>query len=503
MSPTQRLRWLEDLGLSALVAALIATWVNLWLRWILRLAAPANSAPDYFPAVMALVVLAGAGVTRWAAGAHWSMQKARGIVGVTGCLTVITAVWLGSGMHFVDFASDVVSGQRRTGDLAPWALAAVITSTYLWWRGIHVGRSRISHHALSSSFSGGIHALAVLLFANSVQPLIAAGDVVAPVLLFFALGLGGLAVTSLRRERLQQREVTVARFGLNRYWLATATAVIGVVLLGGLFTAQVVAPESLRSVTDAVQSLLDLLSLGLLVVLIPVLVLAERLLEPLYPVLAHLVGSALALIQQLIAVARGLSGLLLRLMAAPFPRLFSPENLEQFLNSPAVRASGLLFAVLAIMLGLGLIFGPAVRRFRSARMIDVDETRESILSRQLLWAQLKSLFSHRNGRPPAAASLYLALVGPPDDARLIVRRAYQTMLDWAYALSLPRAAGQTPRAYAEVLAGALPQGQEAIATLTNAYVHARYAAEAPSLEEARNAQGALAQLLIVTRETGK
>jgi Domain of unknown function (DUF4129) len=86
------------------------------------------------------------------------------------------------------------------------------------------------------------------------------------------------------------------------------------------------------------------------------------------------------------------------------------------------------------------------------------------------------------------------LRGAPDDARLIIRRAYQAMLEWAQSLRLPRAAGQTPRAYAQMLAGAVPEGHEAIELLTQAYVVARYAAEAPSLEHARRAEGAMARL---------
>jgi hypothetical protein len=96
--------------------------------------------------------------------------------------------------------------------------------------------------------------------------------------------------------------------------------------------------------------------------------------------------------------------------------------------------------------------------------------------------------------PPAPPSVYLALSGGPDDARLIIRRAYQAMLEWARSLRLPRAAGQTPRAYAQMLAGAVPAGHEAIVVLTQAYVLARYAAESPSLEQARSAQGAMARL---------
>jgi hypothetical protein len=45
-----------------------------------------------------------------------------------------------------------------------------------------------------------------------------------------------------------------------------------------------------------------------------------------------------------------------------------------------------------------------------------------------------------------------------------------------------------------MLAGAVPECHEAIDLLTQAYVLARYAAEAPTLDQARRAEGAVARL---------
>jgi hypothetical protein len=68
------------------------------------------------------------------------------------------------------------------------------------------------------------------------------------------------------------------------------------------------------------------------------------------------------------------------------------------------------------------------------------------------------------------------------------------MLDWAKAAGHPRAPKQTPIIYADSLTQSAPQHGDAIATLTRAYLTARYAADAPSLDEARQAEAALAQL---------
>jgi hypothetical protein len=77
------------------------------------------------------------------------------------------------------------------------------------------------------------------------------------------------------------------------------------------------------------------------------------------------------------------------------------------------------------------------------------------------------------------------------------------MLEWAQTVTLPRTPSQTPAQYATKLARAAPEGAEAVATLTRAYLHARYAAEAPSLDEARSAESAAAQLKALAAEGDK
>jgi hypothetical protein len=183
-----------------------------------------------------------------------------------------------------------------------------------------------------------------------------------------------------------------------------------------------------------------------------------------------------------------------------------PPNVQQttqqaqnfFARYPALNFArrGLVLAL--IVAGIVLVFWWAVRRFSARARRNADETRENIATRALLWAQLKNLFRRR---VPGAAGgpAYLTLAGANDDPRLIVRRAYQAMLEWAPVLSLPaRRAGQTPAAYAETLRQALPEGEAAIDTLTGAYVQARYAAEAPSMDVAQAALSAIKHLRSLT-----
>jgi len=373
--------------------------------------------------------------------------------------------------------------------LAAPAGPALVAGVFAWWRGLHLGRATIGYHTVSGVFWGGVVGLAGLLIANSLFPAFSSAALLPPLLAYFGLGLAGLAVTSLRRLRLQQRSVTLTALHLNRFWLLTAALCIAAVLAGGLLTARLVAPEALEQVNAVLDRVAATMSFGVGLVIAPIALLVDRLLQPIYPFLTNLMAGFIEAFQRLVGLARGIFGLFLRLMSVRLPRLFTIEGLDEFIHSPAVQAGSRWGLVLLLAAAIALLYAVVLRRFTAWQVTSEDEQRDSVFSRQLLWAQLRRLFDRRRARVPAPAP-YQALVGSPDDARLIVRRCYQAMLEWALALSLPRLAGQTPRAYGETLAGALPEGQEAIAVLTTTYVLARYAAEAPSLEQARHAERA-------------
>jgi len=142
----------------------------------------------------------------------------------------------------------------------------------------------------------------------------------------------------------------------------------------------------------------------------------------------------------------------------------------------------------------------AVRRFRLlATANDADEIRESVLSRELLWSQFKSLFARQSHSFTPTLPNFLTLHGPPDDPRLIVRRAYQSMLTWATARNLARAPRQTPMMYAEAIYRAVPSAAESIARLTAAYLRARYG-EHVTEEEAGLARQVVEQLQTIRIE---
>ena len=118
-----------------------------------------------------------------------------------------------------------------------------------------------------------------------------------------------------------------------------------------------------------------------------------------------------------------------------------------------------------------------------------------LATRRLLLDQLRALLARFRSRPAAPLPQpYLGLSGPADDPRLIVRRTYQLMLDWARSMGHARFPYQTPSTFAAALTAALPESREPIAALTATYVRARYAVEPVPPDDARLAQASLVRL---------
>jgi hypothetical protein len=421
---------------------------------------------------MVLLVLLGTWVTRLALRRELPPNRARVLVIVAGFAALLGAARITYGARF---PLEYVRGLLAWGPFISPEFLSLLASGYLWWLGIVIGRSPLPHEQLEWSFFGGLLALAALLLTNSLRALVTPSEALWATQAFFATGLGALALAAIERRRRSQPAVIGSRTAFNRYWLGTVAGVVGAVLLGGLLVAALLAPQALEFFSPRAGPVFEVFLYGLILVLAFVTYLFVLVFAPV------------------------MEWLMQRVEFPDFWRREQrlPEDIQittdLLADSPLVRMLGQGLFLLLIAAGLALAFWLALRRFKWLNAEEVEEMRESIVSRALLLDQLRKLFARRPAPPPPLPP-YLPLAGPPDDPRLIVRRAYQGMLEWAQAFGLPRAAGQTPGRYAEMLARVKPEGSQAVAALTRAYVHARYAAEAPSLDEARQAKGALAAL---------
>ncbi|MEP7356523.1 MAG: DUF4129 domain-containing protein [Anaerolineales bacterium] len=469
-----RWNWLEDWLLPPAVAVLNSAWLGLWVLWSVRAVPAEISAPPISPVVLWLLFLGAAILTRRLVYADEPGLNPRFALAGLGVLAVFAATWLTHGaLNLPSYFAALVDW----GDFISPVFVGVLACAFMWWRGIVLGRSQLPHENLERAFYGGIGAMAMLFAANQYRPLIAPSEALLAALTFFATGLGSLSLVSITRARRLEESETGHWPALNRYWLGTVAGVIGSILLGGLLAASLLSPATFAQLNQAFEFLVNILTVAFVVYVGTLVFLMTWLLQPL-----------------IARLAEALSGSPLRLFAAPNWEQTAEVTQDYFDRYPVLNFVRQGLVLLAIAGGLALIFWWAVRRFNRLTRKDTDETRDSIATRDLLLEQLLNLFRRK---PPAAPPEppFLALAGPRDDPRLMVRRAYQAMLEWALSLSLPaRRAGQTPQAYAETIAQALPQGRPELDVLTRAYLAARYAGEAPSLEEARSAQGAVRQL---------
>ena len=469
-----RSNWIDELLLPPVVAVLNTAWVWLWVLWSVRAVPPQVVAAEFSPLLLGLLMLCGFVVTRWALGSATPRLDPRLLISLSGLVLVFAAVWqtyaflgpLGLLRELVDW-----------GNFISPVFLGLVACAFLWFQGIQLGRSTLPQENLERAFFGGILAIGLLFTVNQMRPLIATAEALSAALAFFATGLAGLALVSVENARRAEEGLAGSWPALNRYWLGTVASVIGSILLAGLLLASILSPQTFDQLANTINLIVDAVTIVFIVLAGSLAFLLAWLLEPVFRYLAE-----------------ALRQINFRLPTPPNLQEASKQTLDFFARYPTLNFArrGLVLAL--IVLALALVFWWAVRRFTGRSRRDADETRESIATRELLLAQLRNLL-HRRKRALAPGPEYLSLAGANDDPRLIVRRAYQAMLEWAPGFSLPsRSAGQTPAAYAETLRQAMPEGGAAIETLTGAYVLARYAAEAPSMDVARAAAGAIKQL---------
>jgi hypothetical protein len=460
----------ESFALPLAAAVFTAAWVEPWVRWALRLGG--SERPFVLsPLFMAGLMFAASLLARRLLITDYAIPRARALLAVLSFIVVLGINLLTFGPPDNKYLTALINWGHA---ISPQTLALIVTCL-LWWRGLTLGNTDLPHDSLASAFFSGVAGLALLFGLNILSPQLTLAEGITPALIFFAAALSALALAGLEEDRRLQRKATGSWPGLNRRWLGTVTGLIGLIVLAGLIIGIVVAPEGVLAVVRPIVDVLSLVALTIISGLVYLLMWpAFYLALQLWDVLAHIID----------AIPR----------PPPGDAAQNADRLtELVIANPVVQSVGQTLAwVLIAAVILWIFWGAARRLFLLSSGAGDDETRENILSRDLLLKQLKSLFGSR--RPDLAPPPYLPLDGDLTDPRLIIRRAYRAMLEWAKAQGQPRQPKQTPLTYASALSQSMPHRASSIATLTQAYIAARYAAESPSLEIARRAEAALVEL---------
>jgi hypothetical protein len=476
-----QLEWRKDqIGvaiLAVLMAVIAVAWLFPWVEWAARTAAYAADTPLMSPLLMLAIIASGALITRWAIYRSLTWKQLATIVTLSGLVALFVVAW-------VVFHDDTLLKYLRglvtwTGFFSPQVIV-VIATAMLWVRGIFIGRADILREDLESIFYTGILALIVLLVFDSTRPVVPLTEVFWSALIFFASSLLALALVGPEHAHFWQRESSSVRLMLNRYWLITAGALIGVLVLIGVVltgSARVELLDALRSIVTAAIIGLAYVVQFIFAAIVQIII---WLLTPLVPLFERL-GVALGQVLSRI-----------RPPDQPPGDTSNTAALEAFLRSADVAAFTRGLVVLAIVMICLFVFMLVLIRLGFLPKRGSDETRESIASRALLLSQLKNFMARRNRRAVMAPPPYLPAEG--DDPRQIVRRAYQAFLEWAISIGRARSPEQTPATYAAALAKARPEGRDSIVTLTDVYVRARYAVDPITPDDARAATDSLVSL---------
>ncbi len=472
----QRNNWLQLVLLPITIAIMFTAWFEPWVQWLVRSTGIGRASVVPPPLIMIAVILVSTLITRYALN---HARYERRIVLVSGFAVLVGVTWL---MNFSIFPAGYVLNLLDWQNSVSPELFILLAIGVLWWRGILIGRSRaLIDENVERTFFNGILALAGLMVVDNFTRHVPAPDILAAVLLFFLTALTALIIVNIERAHVQQAEAGFWR--RQRHWLGTALAVVCAILLAGVALAGLLSPDVLRQTFAALGPAVTAVGNLLVEILKPIITLIFSLIAPLVPLLQ-------AVLRVLLQGIMGVLSILHELGAqVNAPKV--QQQIEGFLDSPEFVSLARGSTVVVILIILALLALWALHRSGLLSRKNLDETRESIASRELLFHQLKSLFARRHARTESRSG-YLAL--SEDDPRAMVRRAYQGMLQWAAIRVGERAPHQTPSIYADQIARVVPTRHDELLRLTALYQRARYASEDMTAADAQSAQSALVRL---------
>ena len=467
----KRFNWLNELVIPVVAAAMCAAWVTPLVYLLLHNIIIVPAGPR-FPAGLVLGLLLGGTLVDRVVRAQSGGRVRSLVVGLLVTIGVNAVLygfapgdpggWLKDwfaavtdltlGIHPVLVTIPLTAGLWAAGALAAWD----------------------DYDAVWTAFRWGVAGLAISLL---LAPYVASEmmqELATAVPAFLGWGLLALALRSVARALLVERPVG-GRAGLSRQWLAVAMLVIAVLVLGGWMLGR----AAFLGVVSAVFA-----------VLWPAI-------RWLLQIVAYLLGGVVYLFALLLRPLG--TGIESGDAESLRPRFEAPSDLPQQVQQLSGsqdhialpgNAPGIIVVVVVLAVAVGLLV-LAWRRKGRAHRGEVEESRDSVLTPDLLLDQLRGLWRRRPR--VAVPDPFLSLQGE-EGTRLAVRRIYREFLALARRWGRPHRPGQTPMALEGSLVSLAPQVDDSLNTLTRAYVTARYSPRAPSEAEVAAAEAAMAQI---------
>jgi hypothetical protein len=472
---SSRWHWVSD-GLLPLAVALLRVcpvwpWLQLFRRWL----APLQRDPVLALPLMLGLVLGGMAAARAAAARDKSLRLARLLVAAGGLALMLLVCWwqFYRAEHRVwspEWVAALLASLTHWGTELPAPIITLGATACLWLRGLLDGRRPLNSDDAWGAFVSGFVILALSAAASDLDGRGVPAGTWSLVLLFFGAAMLALAASGLLRAKGVEGRQEAALFGASRYWLVNTTVLIVALLALGVALSALVEPEAIAQALRWTSSALDIVGRALYLVLLVVSYLIFLVLEP--------------LINALRALLR--PGELAESVQLPDFREQLEELAESTARSPVAIGEWFRWAGLAaVLLGIGLIFALALRRFWQGRDEEVEETRETVFSSALVLDQMSALWrkwlQRLRRKAVARSDPYLSLEGEVATRRAI-RAIYQMLLAAAAQRGWPRLRSQTPAEYQRSLEEELPGTWDVLSTVTGGYLEARYAPEAPAEE---------------------
>lgn len=446
--------WIDEGLLPYAMAAMRAVWVGLLARLLSRGLMPDR--PDLITPFMVFGLLA-ASIACTQCGVYVIKSRWRSVVLIVsgGLVAIALSLYLGleasrSAIWEPGWLTFLARQPAATGVI-------LVMAVWLWWWGILTGRQRVYYDPLTADFSGGLIMLGIGAAVAYATRLVALSQVVLSLVLFFAIGLAATAIANLQSARRFEGSRASQPLAINRYWLITVGVVIGAVLVAGLLLGQLFAPGVMTWMLEK----LAIVWGGLTWLILMALVLVS------YPLFA-----LLEWLGRLVHIGDNPGETVLPSSLPDFAKQFEDIQPGHTDIPPQVYLSLQVMVGILVAAAIVLIFALAFRRFKTLLEEDVEETRELILSVDLLKEQLAQLFRRKAKAASIETAPFVSIAG--DDPRAQVRRAYQSLLAWAAERGVARQPGQTPIEYVASVSDTLPLAAESVSTITAVYVQARY-----------------------------
>lgn len=339
----------------------------------------------------------------------------------------------------------------------PSSWVTIMILVYLWARAIHLANRSITADSVGFSFRSGV---VILVFFSFFIRILIDLDVSGFVIPYFFFALVAVALARIEEVSILPNSSPVPFSG---FWISSTVGAVAVLVFLGVVIAVFFYGGGLNQV-------LKWLSPVLLILQIVVVGLGALLLTLLDWILAQLSVDLTILGEGLREVFQRLGQLLE--MAPPAPPV--PEEVQTRPLIFGILQATITIAIPAAIVALVLLF--TWRRLREGKRDESrDEARESLLSARAVARTLQAMLQGGLDRLGELAGL-VSRFGPGSRflAAVSIRRIYANMVRLATEAGYPRSKAQTPYEYLQTLYEALPDSQEDVAVITEAYVNAHY-----------------------------